>query len=332
MRNKMSAKCLSPLLFLVFSVLMLYPLIVVKAQVTSINLEDTQWIAKPFEMVNVDASITVITSTYYFYKQGKFKLYTFANKGVGISPVDGKLTFPFASDSEVFGTYKVEGKSVYLYFPNETITATISGNQMKGTSTLKDTNKKEEWLVEKFIPENKLFNQNADKPTEPSTKSDNSSLPTSNANSNSKSESIYAELQRQMIEESEKEKRQYMTELNKLLTYKTVAKLNYKDSVVNATILIKIKSVNEKGNFTAEIKGIKGVIFSGICTNQVFDEPPKDVDTFDFGNDSEPIKLSCRIIANVKEWGLAGGSIDLVSMAQKKFIASGQFTVIESTK
>ncbi len=156
MRKKSSIYSFFATIFAAF-----YLITFVNAQTPSVNLENTQWITKPFRMVNLDASDTVITSTYYFYQQGKLKLYTLATKGVGISPVDGSLTFPFASDSEVLGTFKVEGKSIYLYFPNETVIATISDNQMKGVSFQNGTNKKEEWLIERFISENNSNNENS---------------------------------------------------------------------------------------------------------------------------------------------------------------------------
>lgn len=147
----MTKKISNTYLFVAVIFSMLFFLSIVNGQTTSVNLEGTSWIAKPSKMVNVDASITVITFTYFFNENGKVKLYTFLTKGSGISPVTGQMTFPSASSTETLGTYKVSGKSVYLNFPNETIKATINGNVMKGTTTLKKNNQKEEWIVEREL-------------------------------------------------------------------------------------------------------------------------------------------------------------------------------------
>jgi hypothetical protein len=154
MKNIKSAKSFQlSFLFLAISVLMLFSPLTSNAQNPSgsTNLEGTQWIAKPYNMVNVDASVTVLNFTYFFSEEGRVKLVTFATKGTGMSPVTGQLTLPVASSTEVFGTYKVNGKSVYLDFPNETISASIRGNLMKGVMTLKKTNKNEEWIVEREL-------------------------------------------------------------------------------------------------------------------------------------------------------------------------------------
>ena len=160
MKNIESAKLFRlPFLFLAISLLILSSPSSGNAQTSSssINLEGTQWVAKPDNIVNVDASVTVVTYTYFFSKQGKVKLIAFATKGTGIGP-DNQLTFPGASSTEVSGTYKVDGKSVYLDFSDETLSATIratiSGNLMKGVITLKGTNEKEDWIVERESSQN----------------------------------------------------------------------------------------------------------------------------------------------------------------------------------
>jgi hypothetical protein len=151
MKTIMAARCSQlPFLFPVISLILLGPL-VGKAQNRSslINLEGTQWVAKPFSMVNVDASTTVITFTYFFGRDRKVKLVAFSTKDAGVIPLTNQPGTIVTSHWESWGTYKVSGGTVHIDFPKEIIRATINGSLMKGVVTLKGTNEKEEWMVER---------------------------------------------------------------------------------------------------------------------------------------------------------------------------------------
>jgi hypothetical protein len=52
------------------------------------------------------------------------------------------------------GTYKTNGNKLFIDFASWTVTATVTGNEMTGVSTKKDSNKKEEWKVTKIQPKN----------------------------------------------------------------------------------------------------------------------------------------------------------------------------------
>jgi len=119
--------------------------------------------------------------------------------------------------------------------------------------------------------------------------------------------------------------------LRTLPTYIATINSTYKDSAVKGIVLLTIKNFNEKksfsGRMSVEIKGIKDIALNGLCTNTL-EVPLKDVDTFDFGDNSKPQKFSCRIWM-FPDKGVMIGGIEIFSIALKKFIVQGSFTLIE---
>lgn len=157
MRDTISAKFPNSFLFSAICFLLLCPLAVVNAQPrsASINL-DGEWQGQTLSQANVDGSITNLYRTYTFDGQGKAFLTTLISKGIGVTTTATPFgSIPLSTASTSVGTYKINGKSISIDLPDRKIEATISGNVMKGVLTAKSNNQKEEWLVEKFIPEKK---------------------------------------------------------------------------------------------------------------------------------------------------------------------------------
>lgn len=167
-------------LFLAISLLMLFSPLAGNAQNSSIsiNLEGTKWQARG----NDDGSITVETYTYVFDRQGKVTLFVLSTKGVGLGsrsilnspsydprfntdPFEREIitTPPTTSSREEFGTYKINGRSIYLDFPAYTISATINrfSGTMKGVLTHKGSNKKEEWVIARASNQNNSSSGNS---------------------------------------------------------------------------------------------------------------------------------------------------------------------------
>jgi hypothetical protein len=117
---------------------------------TSIKLVGTQWQQKAISQANVDGSLTVLTNTYTFEKQGKVTLLIFISKGVGIATTGTPFgNIPFSSARTLSGTYRFSGNSLYIDFPDRAIEATVSSDGMKGILTTKANNHKGEWIAGK---------------------------------------------------------------------------------------------------------------------------------------------------------------------------------------
>lgn len=161
MRDILPAKFPNSFLFLLGCCLTLCSITIANAQLpsASINLEATEWQGKSISQVNLDGSLTVLSLAYNFEDKGKVTLTILISKGVGVATTGTPFgNIPYATASRLVGTYKINGKSIYMDFPDRAIEATLSGNRMKGVLTAKKNNQKEEWLIEKFIPENKSSN------------------------------------------------------------------------------------------------------------------------------------------------------------------------------
>jgi len=142
-----------------------------KAQNNSIiNLVETSWDAGYVIIPthHTDGSVTTLRRLYDFDKQGKVKSTVIKNKSGGgehkyvydyvYNPATNRdesrlvskyvLTMPEFTSEILNGTYEINGKSIYLDFPDHTIRATIYSGSIKGILTYKGTNEKEEWKIE----------------------------------------------------------------------------------------------------------------------------------------------------------------------------------------
>lgn len=158
MKNMRSAGLIEwAYLFLASLLLLLFIPFPVRTQNTSttIKLEGTQWEGKPLSQGNIDGSITVLTTTYTFEKQGKATLLTVISKGIGMATIGTPYgDIPYATARTLSGTYKISGNSVYIDFPDRAIDATISGDVMKGILITKNNNLRSDWIVGRTLNSN----------------------------------------------------------------------------------------------------------------------------------------------------------------------------------
>ncbi len=171
-----------PSLFITIS-LILYPsffLSMAQSQSTPLNLEGTQWEGPPANYPTLWALGTV-QPFLVFGKQGKVTLQVLAIQSPGLmagakvnsptfnpqadKPFEPALvTTPAASAvSEQAGTYTHRGSSIRLEFSDHRIDATLEGNVMVGELTIKESNKKEKWMVRRILSvDANISNANAD--------------------------------------------------------------------------------------------------------------------------------------------------------------------------
>lgn len=166
------------LLFLAISLLVFLSSSASKAQDNStVNLAGTEWITRPVVIPtsNPDNSVTTLTRSLAFYKQGKVVATVVKNKSAGVeykqdldlvprpvlnaakgtyelqlvyeSVYKSVPTMPEYTPEVWQGTYEIKGKSIYLNFPVFTISATVNDNSMKGVVTYKSTRGKEDWML-----------------------------------------------------------------------------------------------------------------------------------------------------------------------------------------
>jgi hypothetical protein len=157
-------------LFLTVNFLMLTNPSICRAQSRSAapNLVNTAW--KGSEISFETSSGSAIKQDFYlFEKDGKV-----INKGLAIlrsqikgvpnrenpmynpfgheNPYEWKLTVTpgMIATAEMAGKYELNGKTLYMDFSGWSVTATINGDVMKGMTTKKESNEKEEWIVRKI--------------------------------------------------------------------------------------------------------------------------------------------------------------------------------------
>jgi len=180
MGKKISTKLSTCFLFPLIGLLILFSPPAGKAQENSgVNLVGTSWntgqVIIPTQ--NTDNSVTALTRNYDFDRQGKVNCTIIKNKSAGgeyklvwkwvlenqYNAVTGKYemqsvykyvqdyvhTMPESNSEILKGIYEIKGKSIYLDFPDHTISATIYSNSMKGILIYKGTKEKERWEIEK---------------------------------------------------------------------------------------------------------------------------------------------------------------------------------------
>lgn len=174
MRNKMSARVSNCFQFMIAASLIIFSPFAGQAQNNSaVNVVGIDW-RTISSVVNLDNSVTITTRYYYFFEQGKVRCITVIGKTAGgtnqmvsrqvYNPRTGyyetQMVLEFVptsgstSSSTDYGTYKIKGKSISVYFPAYTISATIYNDLMKGTLTDKNSNAEEEWLIGRASQEN----------------------------------------------------------------------------------------------------------------------------------------------------------------------------------
>jgi tetratricopeptide (TPR) repeat protein len=159
-------------LFLSSLLLLLFIPFPVHTQNTSntIELEGTQWKGKPLSQGNIDGSLTVLTTTYTFEKQGKVTLLTVISKGVGMATIGTPFgDIPYATARTLSGTYKTNGNSVYIDFPDRAMDATISGDVMKGVIINKKNNHRSDWIAGRTLNSESSSLSDKPKPSQPTT-------------------------------------------------------------------------------------------------------------------------------------------------------------------
>jgi hypothetical protein len=170
MSSKMLAKFSGCFLFLFAGFLMLLSPSAGKAQNDSaVNLSGVAWDTVPVVITtsNTDNSVTTLTRYYDFDKQSKVKSTVLISKSAGVefkytyNPNNNRYeyryvpTLPEVNSKVFYGVYKIKGKSLYIDFPDYTVSATIYGDYMKGVLTYRISNKKEEWIIAKMRPKKK---------------------------------------------------------------------------------------------------------------------------------------------------------------------------------
>ena len=191
----MSAKLSNCFLALaVAGFLMLFSLLVGHAQNSTVNLAGTEWSSGTHIIPtnNTDNSVTTLTRSLVFYRQGKVEATVTRSKSAGIktelvsdyvynastgrydyqSVYKSVPTFSETTPQSWQGTYEVRGKSIYLSFPAFTISATIYDNSMKCLVTYKETNEKEEWKLSPLTSSEDQDQPVTKTPTKPKTKPD----------------------------------------------------------------------------------------------------------------------------------------------------------------